>query len=257
MELNPVQLYFEEYGSGIPVVFIHGFPFDHTIWNQMVPILKDKMRMILPDIRGFGGSPVPDGVYTMRLMAEDILLLINQLKIERAVLVGHSMGGYVSLAFTHAYPHRVAGLALCSSQAAADSPEKRQGRYQTAEEITRRGTRVVAEKMAAKLTNRPELASQLEKSIMKTQPKGLIGALKGMAERQDALNWLSDISVPAVVIAGEADALTSMERSQTMAQLLGKGWLVKLPEVGHMPMLEAPQQSAEAILQVIDLIETA
>lgn len=257
MELNPVQLYFEEYGEGIPVIFIHGFPFDHTIWNPMVPILKDKMRMILPDLRGFGRSPVPDGVYTMRLMAEDILGLLNLLKIDRAVLVGHSMGGYVSLAFTHAYPNRVAGLALLSSQAAADTPEKRQGRYQTAEEITRRGTKVVAEKMATKLTNRPELASQLEKSIMKTRAKGLIGALKGMAERQDALNWLSDICVPTVVIAGEADAFISMERNQTMAQLIGKGWLVKLPEVGHMAMLEAPQQTAEAILQVIDLIETA
>jgi 3-oxoadipate enol-lactonase len=257
MELSPVQLFFEEYGGGIPVIFIHGFPLDHTIWDPMIPILKDKMQMILPDMRGFGRSPVPDGVYSMRLMAEDVLLLLNQLKIDRAVLVGHSMGGYVSLAFTHAYPNRVAGLALCSSQAAADSPEKRQGRYQTAEEITRRGIKALTEKMANKLTNRPELVSQLEKLIMKAQPKGLVGALKGMAERQDALNWLSDINIPAVVIAGEVDSFISMDRSQTMAQLLGKGWLVKLPDVGHMPMLEAPQQSADAILQVVDLIETA
>jgi 3-oxoadipate enol-lactonase len=255
MELNPVQLNFEEIGEGIPVVFLHGFPFDHTIWGEMVPLLRDQARVILPDLRGFGGSPVTDGVYSMRLLAEDILQLLNKEKIDRAILVGHSMGGYISLAFAHAYPHRLAGLALVSTQAAADTPERRQSRLQLVEEIGRRGTKVVAEGMTPKLCANPDLGKPLHKMMMKWQAKALVGALKGMAERPDALEWLPAISIPTVVIAGTADAFIPIERAETMAQLLGMGWLVSLPGIGHMPMLEAPRQTAEALSQLIQRVE--
>ncbi len=254
MNLIPIQLYYEEYGRGFPVVFLHGFPFDHTIWEPLVPLMSDKARLILPDLRGLGRSPTPDGIYSMRLLAEDVLSLMDTLKIERAILVGHSMGGYASLAFAQAYPARLAGLGLVCTQARADSPERRQSRYQTAEEIGRKGVKVVAEDMAPKLTKNPELVKPLQKLIMQNKPKGVIACLKGMAERPDALGWLSAISAPAVVLAGEADGLVSLERAQTMVQLLGKAWFVKLPGVGHMPMLEAPQATADALNQLIQRV---
>jgi 3-oxoadipate enol-lactonase len=254
MDLVPVELYYEEHGKGFPVVFLHGFPFDHTIWEPLTPLLVNKARMILPDLRGYGRSPVPDGVYSMRLMAEDVFTLLNNLKIERAILVGHSMGGYVSLAFSHAYPQRLAGLGLVSTQAGADVPERRQARYQMAEEVGRRGVKVVADNMAPRLISNPELVKPLRKLMMQTKPKGVIGALKGMAERPDGLGWLSTISVPTVVLAGSADNFISLEPAKTMAQLLGKAWLVELPGVGHMPMLEAPQQTADVLDQLIQTV---
>jgi pimeloyl-ACP methyl ester carboxylesterase len=254
MNLIPVQLYYEEYGKGFPVVFLHGFPFDHTIWEPLVPLMTGKARLILPDLRGLGRSPAPDGIYSMRLLAEDVLTLMDTLKIECAILIGHSMGGYASLAFAQAYPHRLAGLGLVCTQAGADAPERRQARYQTAEEVGRKGVKVVAENMAPKLTKNPELVKPLQKLIMQNKPKGIIASLKGMAERPDALGWLSAISVPAVVLAGEADGLVSPERAQTMTQLLGKAWLVELPGVGHMPMMEAPQATADALNQLIQRV---
>jgi pimeloyl-ACP methyl ester carboxylesterase len=254
MNLIPVQLYYEEFGKGFPVVFLHGFPFDHTIWEPLVPLISDQARLILPDLRGLGRSPVPDGVNSMRLLAEDVLNLLNTLKIERAILVGHSMGGYASLAFAQAYPHRLAGLGLVSTQAGADSPERRQARYQLAEEVGRKGVKVVAESMAPKLTQNPEQVKSLHKLIMQNKAKGIIACLKGMAERPDALGWLSAISIPAVVVAGDADNFVPLERAQTMAQLLGKAWLVKLPGVGHMPMIDAPQAAADALNQLIQMV---
>jgi len=254
MNLIPVQLYYEEYGKGFPVVFLHGYPFDHTIWEPLVPLISDKARLILPDLRGFGRSPVPDGVYSMRLLAEDVLNLMNTLKIEKAILVGHSMGGYVSLAFAQAYPHRLSGLGLVCTQAGADAPERRQARYQMAEEVSRKGVKVAAENMAPKVTSNPELAKSLQKLIMQNKPKGIIASLKGMAERPDALGWLSAISIPAVVLAGGADGFVSLERAHTMTQLLGKAWLVELPGVGHMPMLDAPQATADALNQLIQMV---
>ncbi len=257
MNLIPVQLYYEESGTGFPVIFLHGFPFDHTIWEPLAPFMTDKARLIFPDLRGHGRSPVPDGIYSMRLMAEDVLNLMNSLKIETAILVGHSMGGYASLAFAQAYPHRLAGLGLVCTQAGADAPERRQARYQLAEEVGRKGVKAVAENMAPRVTGNPEQVKPLQKLIMQNKPKGIIASLKGMAERPDALGWLSAICVPAVVVAGGADAFVPLERAQTMAQLLGKAWLVELPGVGHMPMLDAPQATADALNPLIQMVISA
>src|SRR5512144_1307135 len=125
MTYLPVNLAYEEHGEGTPVILTHGFPLNRSIWYPVVPKLSEKVHLILPDLRGHGQSPVPEGVYSMRLLAEDLRALMDQLNIEKVVLAGHSMGGYVSLAFARAYPGRLAGLALVATQAAADSPERR------------------------------------------------------------------------------------------------------------------------------------
>lgn len=253
MDLVPVELYYEEFGQGFPVILMHGYPLNHTIWMPVVERLQAHARVITPDLRGHGKSPVTDGEYSMRLMAEDIHALMNRLDLPKAVLVGHSMAGYVSLAFARAYPGRLAGLAMVASQAEADSSEKRQGRYITAEEVGRKGVRQVAKSMLPKLTPRKELAADLMEIMLKTPKKGVIGTLKGMAERPDALEWLAEIEVPAVVIAGEQDAIIPLERARTMTQMLRRGWLVEIPEAAHMPMLETPQVVADTIQQLVDL----
>lgn len=254
MELKPVDLFYEEYGQGIPVIFLHGFPFDHTIWNPIVPLLEREARLILPDLRGFGRSPVTDDVYTMRLLAEDIRQLMDRIGLDKAVLVGHSMGGYVSLVFSCAYPCRVGGLGLVATQASADSPERRQARYKAAESVAHKGARVVASDMVNSLTPKKELLKPIKNLILQASPVGIVGALKGMAERSDMTGSLSRISVPAVVVAGLADQLLPLDKLQIMAQMLPKGWLVEIQDAGHMLMLEEPEQVAGAIRQVIEKI---
>jgi 3-oxoadipate enol-lactonase len=250
-----IHLVFEEYGQGLPVIFLHGFPLDHTIWDAIVPLLMDDARLILPDLRGYGGTPATDGVYTMRLMADDVLQLMDTLKLEQAVLVGHSMGGYISLAFAHAYPNRLAGLGLVASQAAVDTTERRQARYQTADEVMRRGMRKLAASMPAKLTDRPELADTLQKMVVKADRRAVAGSLRGMAERADAVDWLAEIRVPALVVAGLRDVLIPAERSKIMAQMLPMGWLVELETAAHMPMMEEPTLTASALHELIHQVK--
>ncbi|HWQ04663.1 MAG TPA: alpha/beta hydrolase [Longilinea sp.] len=253
MDLAPVELFYEEIGQGFPIVLLHGFPLNHAIWKPVAELLKDHARVIMPDLRGQGQSPVIDGDSSMRLMAEDVRLLLTKLGIEKAVIAGHSMGGYVSLAFARAYPHCLGGLAMVASQAEADTPEKRQGRYITMEEVGRKGVRVVARKMLPKLTTRKDLAPELLDMMLKTPKKGMIAALKAMAERPDALEWLGEICAPAVVIGGLIDELIPIEHSQTMAQMLTRGWLVEVPQASHLPMMEAPRVVADALIQLVNM----
>lgn len=255
MEMNPVDLYYEEQGQGIPAIFLHGFPFDHSIWEPLIPLLKNDARMILPDLRGFGRSPAVGDSYTMRLQAEDVAHLMDRLEIEKAVLVGHSMGGYITLAFAQAYPDRLLGLGFVATQAGADSPERRQSRLKTAEMVTHKGARVVASDMVNTLTNKKELLQPIHELIMKAQPAGIVGALKGMADRHDLTDELSHMNVPAVVIAGASDQLISRDRVETMAQMLPKGWLVEIPNAGHMLMMEDPQAVAAHLQQLFKMAE--
>lgn len=251
MELQPVDLFYEEAGRGLPVVLLHGFPMDHTIWHRLVPLLENEARLIMPDMRGHGRSPAEGRVSSMRLMAEDVLCLLDRLKIDRAIVVGHSMGGYVALAFANAYPGRLAGLGLLASQAAADLPEKRQNRLKLVERIRRRGNALLAESMPAALSADPDIQQFVREIILKTDAHGIMAALRGMAERPNAEEWLAEISVPAVVVHGGKDALIPMEPARTAAQLLSRAWLVEIPDAGHMPMMEAPRAVADAIRQLI------
>jgi 3-oxoadipate enol-lactonase len=251
MDNNTVQLYFKEYGEGSPMVLVHGFPLDHTIWEPVVPLLKSHARLILPDLRGHGRSPAPDGVYDMRTIADDILALFDSLELERATLVGHSMGGYAALAFARAYPTRLSGLGFVSSHAAADNPEQRANRIKLARKVARVGVGFLAKDMAKKLTCIPELVEPLQDLMIKTPKEGVIGALKGMAERVDSTEFLNAIDVPTVVIAGTEDPIIPLERSETMVQLLGRAWLVEVPGAAHMPMMEAPEVVAAALRELL------
>ena len=253
MQYDTVALVYEELGHGKPVVLLHGFPFDHSIWKPMLPYLEKQARLILPDLRGHGQSPAPAGVYTMRELAEDVVNLLDRLEIEKAVLVGHSMGGYVSLAFAHAYPGRLSGLGLVATQAGADNPERRQSRLKAARLVVRKGVKPVVDNMVARITSKPELVPQLSELMMSANPTGMAGAMRGMAERPDMTGSLADMVVPAVVVAGGQDQVLPMEAMATMAQMLPKGWLVEIPEGGHMLMMEAPEKVAEALGQLIQM----
>jgi pimeloyl-ACP methyl ester carboxylesterase len=253
MELDPVDLYYEEYGQGTAMVLLHGFPFDHTIWEPLIPLLKQEARLILPDLRGFGRSPVPEGTYSMRLLAEDVAQLLDRLGIEKAMLVGHSMGGYVSLAFAQAYPGRLLGLGLVATHSAADSPERRQARNKLAVSALHKGARVVASDLVNNLTPKKELLEPINELILRAHPTGIAGALRGMAERHDLTGELSSLVIPAVVMVGKEDRLLNHELVKTMAQMLPKGWLVEIPDAGHMLTLEYPNQVAGTLHQLLKM----
>jgi len=248
VKVNGMQLAYERIGSGqTPLVLVHGYPLDHSIWKEVLPLLEVDFDVILPDLRGFGQSEAVRAQFTLKDMAGDILGLLDRLNIETAVIAGHSMGGYISLAFARDWPERIAGLGLIASQTQADTPERKQARYAAAEEIMRSGVDAVAEDISPKLTPDKRVQVFVRDLIAKQRPVGLAGALKAMAEREDTTMLLPGFRFRVAVIHGEADVLIPVERAREIREVLSGAQLLILSGVGHMPMMEAPRVVAETL----------
>lgn len=245
--VNRMQLAYERRGKGTPLVLLHGFPLDHHLWDEIVPLLEDTFDVILPDLRGFGASTAIDSPSGMDDYAWDIARLLDNLNIQKAAIVGHSMGGYVALAFARRYPERVRGLGLVSSQVLADAPERKEGRYKSAADVGANGIGSVVESMAPKFTNDEKLQSYARTSMERQPPAAYISALKAMAERADSTSLLSSFQFPVVVIHGDADSLIPIDRAREVKAALSEAHLVEISGAGHIPMMEAKEKTAEAL----------
>ena len=157
------------------------------------------------------------------------------------------MGGYVALAFARFYPERVSGLALVSSQAPADPPERKEGRYKSAADVAQNGINSVVETMTPKFTADPLLQVRTREIMEKQPPAAYIGALKAMAERTDSTPLLSAFAFPVVIVHGDADALIPIDRAREVRDAIPGSLYVELKGVGHVPMLEAAKETAEAL----------
>jgi len=247
IKVNGIHLAYARHGRGAPLLLVHGFPLDHTSWGQIAPLLENDFDMILPDLRGFGESTTSNSPYRISDMADDLAGLLDRLGIKKPAMAGHSMGGYVSLAFAKKYPQRVSGLALVSSQAAADAPERRDGRYKTAQEVAEKGVSVVVETMTPRLSANANVQASVRDVMKKQKPFAVIGALKAMAEREDLLPLLSAFTFPLLLIHGDQDELIPLARSQEMKAALPASQIVVLRGAGHMPMLEFARETANAL----------
>lgn len=247
VSINGIELAYTRHGKGNPLVLLHGFPLDHHIWDEVVPLLEDKFDLVLPDLRGFGESTTVDTPYTMDDFASDIAGLLDSLGIKKTAIAGHSMGGYVALAFVRNHPEQVSGLGLVSSQVLADSPDRREGRYKSAADVAENGIGGVVEAMTTKFTSNPTLQIIARENMEKQQPAAYIGGLKAMAERQDSTPLLARISYPIVVVHGDTDVLIPIERGQEVKNLVTHSRLVELKRVGHLPMLEAKEETARGL----------
>lgn len=249
--LDTVQLHYEELGSGQPVVMLHGFPFNHTIWQAQAGVLSQSYRVILPDLRGHGQSPAPDGVYAMDVMARDVLALLHVLGIERAAWVGHSMGGYVLMAALRVAPERIAAAVLVATHPHPDSEERQAARRTAAARVFTEGKMGVTQEMIASLfapggDSSPQAAALLD-LMRKTPREGLAGALRGMAERPSSVAVLRAAKLPALVIGGQHDQIVSPEVARSMAEIMPGGRFVSVEGAGHMLMIEQPDATATLI----------
>jgi len=247
IKINDVDLAYARRGKGTPLVLLHGFPLDHHLWDDVSSLLEDKFELILPDLRGFGESTTVNAPYSMDDYASDIAGLLDQLGIQKAVIVGHSMGGYVALAFAKLYPDRVSGLALISSQVIADPPDRKEGRYKSAADVAEKGIGGVVEAMTSKFTSDVRLQAAARVIMEKQKPDAYIGALKAMAERTDSTSLLSTFKFPVVVVHGEADALIPVARAREVKAALPDSYYVELKDTGHVPMLETAKETADAL----------
>lgn len=240
-----ITMAYERFGKGTPLLLIHGFPLDHTIWNETASLLKNDFDLILPDLRGFGQSSTLDAQYTLADIADDLAGLLDSLGVEKIALAGHSMGGYVALAFAEKYPQRVSGLGLVASQALADSSERKEGRYKTAQQVAEKGVGVVADAMTAKFSANEKTQNEIRSLINKQSKSGVMNALKAMAEREDLTSLLADF--PVVLIHGNKDDLIPVDRAREIKNLFPQAQLIELPNVGHAPMMDAAEKTAEAL----------
>ena len=245
--VNGINLAYTRRGKGTPLMLVHGFPLDHTSWDEVASLLENEFDVITPDLRGFGQSTTVETPYTISDMAADLAGLLDHLKIEKVALAGHSMGGYVALAFAKKYPQRVSGLGLVSSQAVADSPEGKDRRYKTAADVAQKGVSVVAEAMTPKLSADMRVQAFVRAVIEQQTPSAVIGALKAMAEREDLISHLSSVTFPVVLVHGNADVLIPIERSKEIKAILPSTKFVELQGAGHMPMMELAKETAKEL----------
>lgn len=252
---NPIILYALRQGDGdIPLLLIHGFPLDHTIWSKQITALGDTYQVIAPDLRGHGRSVAPNGPYSVDLMAQDIIATLDALEVKKAVWVGHSMGGYITLAGWRLAPERFAGIGFVATQHLADSIEARQKRYDLMDRIKKEGAEAaVNTKLFAPDTPEDTQYYQDAVQIMRLTPEeGLIGSLHAMATRPDSTDTLKTINVPALVLAGKEDQIIPAERAAQMAALLPDEEWVMVEGAGHMPMLEQVPQTTQALNRLMN-----
>ncbi len=258
-----MRLAYLDEGPGHCVVLLHGFPLSRDMWIEQVSGIGSIYRIIAPDLRGHGQSSAPEGVYTMDEMADDVIELIDTLHItEPFVLGGLSMGGYVALSLLSRYPDRVRGLILMDTQAGADTPEAAQNRETTARSVIESGsvTAVVAGMMPRLLSKRtleerPERVEPLRAAMEQTTPRGIAGALRGMAIRPDRRAELPKISIPTLVLVGEEDVITPPAVAKTMADAIPNARLEVIPKAGHLAPYENPAVSNDVILRFLKSLE--
>ena len=258
IKLPGVDLSLADDGAGRPVVLIHGFPMDHSIWAQQVQSLAPYYRVITPDLRGFGRSSVTPGKVTVAQWADDLAAMLDALKItEPIVLGGLSMGGYVAFQFFRAHRSRLAGLILCDTKAAADSPQAAAGRLETAQRTEREGTQFLAETMLPRLlapatqARQPEVVDRLRQIILAGDRIGYAATSRGLAERPDFTPLLPQIDCPTLLIVGRQDAISTVAEISAMARAIQGSRIVEIEGAGHVTPLEAPGEVAAAIEQFL------
>ena len=252
--IDDIQLTYTNVGDGPAVVLVHGYPFNRSLWTELGEELLERYRVVIPDLRGFGGSDSSESPATMNRMAEDVAKLMDHLEIDQAVIGGLSMGGYVALAFCKQYPARVRALVLADTRAQADTEEGKQTRAQQAEKALAEGMAGIADAMLPKLltpdtvSKRPEVVKRIRDMMLKTKPEGAAAALMGMAQRDDLTEFISSIEVPTLIAVGREDAITPLADSETMHAKITGSRLVVIENAGHVSNLEQPEQFNNAVL---------
>jgi 3-oxoadipate enol-lactonase len=268
-------------GQGRPVLFVHGFPLDHTMWAAQIEAISRQYRVIAPDLRGFGLSAMaekgtgpicvepPPGrsgkldlspvvPVTMEQFADDLAAMLDALGVrEPVVYCGLSMGGYIALQFQRKYASRLRGLVLCDTRSTADTPEAVVARRTIVDRVLKEGPASVADAMLPRLfcettrKQRPEIVEGLRRVIMANSPQGIAAAALGMAERPDMTASLREIRCPTLVIVGREDVISPPAEMRGMADAISGARFVEIPAAGHMSPLENTAAVTAAIAEFL------
>jgi pimeloyl-ACP methyl ester carboxylesterase len=245
-----VILEYDDAGSGPPVVLIHGHPFDRSMWAPQLHGLSLRFRVIAPDLRGYGASPLTPGTVRLRDLAADIWETLDALAVERAAVVGMSMGGLIAMEMTHARPASVTALGLVATTAQPVSDEERAERRALADEVERVGMGPLVEYMSPPLFGPdapPELIAGVRAMMERNRPAGAAAAMRGRVERPDYRPILRAVRAPAFVCVGDRDTWSTAAVTAELLACLTDPVVLELEGVGHMPNLERPEAFNEAL----------
>ncbi len=260
--IRGINLVYDDLGSGEPIVFIHGNPFNRSMWKyQTAHFIKD-YRLVLPDLRGYGDTDLGSSKVMMDEMALDIVHLLDELKIEKAIFCGVSMGGHILLDFYRLFPERVKAVIIADSDARAETPESYQKRIVFAAYMNKVGMKKYTDEnidfmIAASSKDNPEMYQHLYDMMSSNRLEGVLAAYKGRGERRDHLAVLPDMKIPALIIVGSEDYYTPLPAAKLMSDLIPDATLVEIPGTGHLPNMEAPDlfnHAVEKFLQLLDSI---
>lgn len=251
--INSLSVFLEGNSKNQSIIFIHGFPYDHTMWTAQIDDLSKNYFCVSYDIRGLGDSPVGDGQYTMESFVDDLEIIIAELKLDKPILCGLSMGGYIGLRALERFEDKFSAAILCDTRSEADNNE---GKLKRAAAIKRINTEGLAPFARDFITNcfgdyyKQNHKNDLEKLITKSStlnPLGVKGCLLAMLGRNDTTEYLSKIKIPVLVICGEHDALTPPRVMQSLSEKIKAAEFEIIKNSGHMSPIENPLEVNKAI----------
>lgn len=245
-------------GIGPAILFVHGFPLDHTMWAEQIAEFSKTHRVIAPDLRGFGGTDGTLYSVSMEQFADDLNELLLALQVDRPItFCGLSMGGYVGWQFALRYPQWLGRMIACDTRAAADSAEAAANRLKMADIVVKEGPAPVAMAMMPKLfapattQTRPALTDLVRQMVMRTNPIAIAAAHRGMAVRPDVTAQLASFRFPTLVIVGEHDLISPAAEMRTIAESLPNAKFAVIPNAGHMSPMEEPVAVNRAIREFL------
>jgi pimeloyl-ACP methyl ester carboxylesterase len=252
--VNQLSLAYDEKGSGIPVLWVHGYPLNKSLWAPQLDGLAELTRGLAIDLRGHGESQATSGIYTMDMLADDCAAFLDVLGIHQPIiLAGLSMGGYVSMAFCRRHADRLAGLILCATRPQADSAEGKQNRTDSAALAQQRGVPAAVSGLQTKLmapgtyVRQPDLVNTVKAMTESTPLEGVVGDLLGMRERPDSLSTLAGFKQPALILHGAEDQIIPVSEAEKMQATLPNSSLEIIQEAGHLLNLEQPRAFNSAV----------
>ena len=240
-----IDIAYDDVGAGLPVVFLHGFPHNRTLWAPQLGGLMARARCVAPDLRGFGESEIA-GPYSIDRYADDVIAMLDALGIERAVIAGLSMGGYVAFAIWRRHRARVRALILADTRPGADSEETKAKRREMILLARAKGTGAIADSQIGSMVGRttrdrhPDIADAVHRMLTMAPVEGVVGALEAMIARPDSTPTLATIDVPTLIIVGEEDVLTPPAEARAMHAAIAGSRLEILDGAGHVSNVERP-----------------
>ena len=248
----------EDVGEGPAILLVHGFPHDGSLWQHQMSGLNG-FRRVAPDLRGMGRSDAPESGYSMAGYAADLRSLMDRLVLDRVVLCGLSMGGYIAFECLRLWPELIAGLVLIDTRAEPDTEEGRKSRDALIAEVRSGGTSVLPGALLGKqiapvtAERQPDVVSQLRQMMLNAPVTGVIGALEAIKQRADSRPLLPTLGrIPVLVICGEEDVLTPPDAARAMADAIPGAELELVPDAGHLTPLEMPDAVTSRLHQFLD-----